>query len=305
MPKVSIIMNCYNSDKYLKEAIDSIYEQTYQDWEIIFWDNQSTDNSASIAKSYDERVKYFYADEHLPIILARNKSFEKATGEYIAILDCDDLWFPDKLKRQIDLFNNNKHIDFIYSNFFIKDTRVNRRKIAHKNLQPEENIFEYQITNYSIGFLTVMFKTELLSKVDEWFDLNLRYAGEYDLFLRFFRQLRIKVSYIKEPLAVYRVHGNNATLVFTENNINDFRYLAQKFTKLYDKNDKYVQEGIKMLTRRADIIEATVYLSSGEQKNAADLLWKHRFYNIETWVQYILSLLPSRISIFLYNFIKK
>ena len=62
-PLVSVIMNCYNSDQYLQEAIESIYAQTYSNWEIIFWDNASIDDSAKIAKSYDERIKYYLASE--------------------------------------------------------------------------------------------------------------------------------------------------------------------------------------------------------------------------------------------------
>ena len=61
MPKVSVIMNCFNGERFLREAIDSIYSQTFTDWEIIFWDNASTDKSASIAKSYDKKLKYFLA----------------------------------------------------------------------------------------------------------------------------------------------------------------------------------------------------------------------------------------------------
>ena len=63
-PLVSIIMNCYNSDKYLREAIDSVYAQTFQNWEIIFWDNASTDKSPNIAQSYDEKIKYFRSEKN-------------------------------------------------------------------------------------------------------------------------------------------------------------------------------------------------------------------------------------------------
>ena len=68
-PLVSIIINCYNGEKYLAQAIDSIYNQTYKNWEIIFWDNASTDKSASIAKSYDSRLKYYYSYLSLLIVL--------------------------------------------------------------------------------------------------------------------------------------------------------------------------------------------------------------------------------------------
>ena len=95
-PLVSIIMNCYNSDRFLNEAIDSVYSQTYQNWEIIFWDNASTDTSAIIAKSYDERVKYHFESKTTSLGKARNLAVKKASGKYIAFLDCDDLWLPQK-----------------------------------------------------------------------------------------------------------------------------------------------------------------------------------------------------------------
>ncbi len=66
-PKVSVIMNCFNSEKYLREAIDSVYAQTYKDWEIIFWDNASTDHSKEIAKSYDNKLKYSRGKETVPL----------------------------------------------------------------------------------------------------------------------------------------------------------------------------------------------------------------------------------------------
>jgi glycosyltransferase involved in cell wall biosynthesis len=96
-PLVSVIMNCYNSDRYLKEAIQSVIDQTYQNWEIVFWDNRSTDQSAIIVTSFnDSRIKYFLADEHTGLGKARNAALAKSTGEYVSFLDCDDIWFSDK-----------------------------------------------------------------------------------------------------------------------------------------------------------------------------------------------------------------
>ena len=97
-PLVSVIMNCYNGEKYLKEAIDSVCAQTYENWEIIFWDNQSADQSAKIFQSYnDPRLKYHYAPIHTFLYEARNNAIEKARGEFIAFLDVDDWWYSEKL----------------------------------------------------------------------------------------------------------------------------------------------------------------------------------------------------------------
>lgn len=121
MPKVSVLMNCYNSDSFLREAIDSVYAQSYDDWEIVFWDNRSTDESAKIAQSYDARMKYFRGAEFLPLGEARNQALKQTRGEFVAILDCDDVWRPDKLAKQVALLEANPDVAVAYSNCDIID----------------------------------------------------------------------------------------------------------------------------------------------------------------------------------------
>ena len=116
-PLVSIIMNCFNGEKYLREAIDSVLAQTYQNWEVVLWDNQSTDNSAEILNSYkDSRIRYCYAPVHTVLGLARNLSIEHAKGEWLGFLDCDDLWLPAKLEKQVAIINElGLELGLVYS----------------------------------------------------------------------------------------------------------------------------------------------------------------------------------------------
>ena len=93
---VSVIMNCHNSDSYLREAIDSIYNQTYKNWEIIFLDNCSSDNSYKITQTYDKKLKYFKTEKYESLYMARNIALEKCNGDLICFLDCDDIWFKNK-----------------------------------------------------------------------------------------------------------------------------------------------------------------------------------------------------------------
>ena len=123
-PLVSIIMNCYNSDKYLKEAIESVYSQDYSNWEIIFWDNASNDNSANIAQSFDSKLKYFCADETVPLYEARNLAFDKCKGSLIAFLDCDDIWLDNKLSNQIEFFKAGSKV--VYGKY--EDKNGERKK---------------------------------------------------------------------------------------------------------------------------------------------------------------------------------
>lgn len=86
-------MNCYNGEKYIREAIDSVINQTYENWELIFWDNQSSDSSAKRFLEYDDpRLKYFCAQKHTELGDARVEAMNKAKGSWVGILDVDDIW---------------------------------------------------------------------------------------------------------------------------------------------------------------------------------------------------------------------
>ena len=119
-PLVSIIMNCFNGEKYLKNAIDSVILQTYKSWELIFWDNQSKDQSARIFKNYkDKRLKYYSSESHVEILnKARNSALKKANGDFIAFLDTDDWWVKEKLEKLIPLFNDSE-VGLVYGNVWI------------------------------------------------------------------------------------------------------------------------------------------------------------------------------------------
>ena len=109
-PLVSIIMNCHNSEQYLREAIESVINQTYSNWELIFWDNKSTDESPLIVQSYkDPRINYYSAISYTPLGQARNLAIEKSKGQYIAFLDDDDIWLPEKLQVQIKIMKDQEY----------------------------------------------------------------------------------------------------------------------------------------------------------------------------------------------------
>jgi len=137
-PLVSVIMNCFNGEKYLKEAIHSVISQTYKNWELIFWDNQSKDESSEIFKSYkDKRLKYFFANQHTSLYKARNLAIEKSKGEYIAFLDTDDLWVREKLELQMDFFKNPE-VGVVFTNAWIIKKNLKNKKIHEKKNYPKD-----------------------------------------------------------------------------------------------------------------------------------------------------------------------
>lgn len=109
---VSIIMPCYNSEKYISEAIDSVRRQTYKNWELIIVDDSSQDDSKKIIQEYceeDNRIKLITLEVNRGTAVARNTGIKVAKGIFIAFLDSDDTWYTDKLKTQIEYMITNKH----------------------------------------------------------------------------------------------------------------------------------------------------------------------------------------------------
>ena len=123
---VSIIMNCHNGDKYLIEAVNSIFKQTYKNWELIFFDNASKDNSAKIIKNFrDKRIKYYYS-KYMKLGTARKRALNLCKGEFISFLDCDDYWASNKLQLQIQELKKNPEVGVSFSNsYFFKNNKKN------------------------------------------------------------------------------------------------------------------------------------------------------------------------------------
>ena len=103
-PFVNIIMNCHNGGEFLTQSLNSIFYQTYKNWELIFWDNNSDDKSKDIILNYkDKRIKYYKSKKFFTLYKARNLAIEKAMGDYICFLDTDDQWYKNKLNTQVNI----------------------------------------------------------------------------------------------------------------------------------------------------------------------------------------------------------
>ena len=204
-PTVSIIMNCFNSGKHLQEAIDSVFSQSFNDWEIIFWDNLSTDDSASIAKSYDTRLRYFLATKHTELGVARNLALKKARGKYIGFLDCDDLFLRSKLSSQIAFMESNNYV-MTYGSTIIIDEMG--RELRKRNTKLNSgDIFGQLLIHYEISMQTVMIKRSLLIAENLNFDVSLKYSPDYNLFMKIASQYPVGV--MKKAIGKYRLVQNS------------------------------------------------------------------------------------------------
>jgi len=239
-PLVSVIMNCYNSETYLKEAIESVLNQTYENFELIFWDNQSTDNSAEIVHTFDDkRIKYFYAPEHTSLGEGRNRALQKAQGEYISFLDCDDLYLPQKLEKTLACFDEETGI--VYTNGFTLYEHNGEKKPFYTNTQPSGALFEEWLSSYQVMIPSVMFKKEVLNSLEYWFDNRFSMIEEFDFFIRIAKTY--KVGYVDEKLCLWRAHSGSLTWskkeLFEKENKIFLEKIIQKYPHL--KGTKAIQ----------------------------------------------------------------
>lgn len=118
-PAVSVVTPVYNAEEFIRETIDSVLNQTFENFEFLLIDDCSTDSSADIVKKYaekDERVKYIKLKENSGAAVARNTGLENAKGRYIAFIDSDDVWYPEKLEKQLNFMNENNEA-FTYTKY--------------------------------------------------------------------------------------------------------------------------------------------------------------------------------------------
>ncbi len=205
-PLVSVIMNCHNGEKYLNESIKSLMSQTYKNWELIFWDNKSFDNSKKIIKKFkDKRIKYFKSEKFRNLYDSRNLAIKKAKGKYIGFLDVDDLWERTKLKKQMKYLLENKNVKIIYSNFFLINQIKKKKNIGYKNLLPTGFVTQKILNNYSVGIVTTMLDKNIFKKYK--FNNKYNIIGDFDFFIKISQKYRF--GCIQSPLASYRVHDSN------------------------------------------------------------------------------------------------
>ena len=225
-PLVSVIMNCYNGQTYLADAIKSVLLQTYNNFEVIFWDNQSQDNSASIYKSFkDKRLKYYYAKKHTSLYQARNLALKKSRGKLIAFLDTDDVWFKDKLSSQIKQIKNKKSA-LVYSNYYILNQVTGLKKIAYKDKLPEGIIYKELLKNYFLGIGTVLIKKDIFLKGKNLFNKRFNIIGDFDFFTRLSKNNYF--SCLQRPLSIYRIHKESFSNKNYQMHINELKFWLKK-----------------------------------------------------------------------------
>jgi len=212
---VSIITPSYNSENFISETINSVIAQTYKNWEMIIVDDMSPDNSDKIIEEFikkDERIKLIKLAKNNGPAVARNAAIKEAKGRYIAFLDADDLWIPEKLEKQINFMNKN-NLSFTYSSYNLIDEN---NKNLGSFITKEKITYNEMLKTCSVGCLTAIYDTKKLGKV---YMPNILKRQDYGLWLKILREINTAKG-ILEPLGTYRILKNSVS----SNKINAAKY---------------------------------------------------------------------------------
>lgn len=206
-PLVSVIMPCYNMERYIVDTIRSVINQTHADWELIVVDDQSTDGTVALVKSlceHDSRIHFSVNTGHASIANTRNNCIKQAKGRYLAFLDADDIWHPDKLQRQLQ-FMQEKQVAFSYSSYdLIDESGQPLGKTIHT---AGDLSYEAFLRNTIIGCSTVMLDIDLVGPVTvPDFRTSEDTATWLDILKKGFTAYALD-----EPLTAYRIRRKSAS----------------------------------------------------------------------------------------------
>lgn len=244
MPKISVVMPVYNTDeKYLREAIESILNQTYKNFEFIIINDGSTNDAEDIILSYrDSRILYIKNEQNLGLIKTLNKALYMAKCEYIARMDSDDISLPTRFEKQVDFLDKNPDVDILGTWF----NCIPRNRVI-ETLSKDKEIKECMLVNSNnIGHPTVTFRKSLIERFGIKYDEKYSYAEDYALWLSLID--KVKFANIPEILLNYRIHSNSVCQTKEiEQSLNVHEIMVKAQGKYFGIDNKTVLDSIYKL----------------------------------------------------------
>ena len=208
-PKISLVMKVYNGEQYLCQAIDSILNQTFRDFELLIIDDGSTDHSVEKIQNYkDERIRFLQNERNMGLCITQNKVIGEARGEYIAVMDCDDISYPERFQKQVDFLDSHPEIIMCgsFRNDIVDGQEMPFQEI--RELSPESLRFSLVFGNYFFTHSSIMFRAEEYRlagiqygrvPIAEDYGVIVDMAGKYP------------VGMIPERLMAYRIYSTSTS----------------------------------------------------------------------------------------------
>lgn len=227
-PKVSVLMSVYNGEDYLKEAIESILNQTFSDFEFLIFDDASTDNSLAILKSYaqtDSRIKLTISDQNLGLQKALNRLLKQAQGIYVARMDADDISFPERFQLSVEFLEANLQVVCVGGNFELIDEKA--RLLTQLTVPQEDDLIQEKMLagHTAMNHPTVMLRRFDLLKVGGY-DESFIAAADLDLFLKLGEIGQL--ANLNQTLLQYRINPNSISSKKQSEQIKALRYACSR-----------------------------------------------------------------------------
>jgi len=204
-------MNAYYSEEFLADAVSSVLEQSMQDWEIILWENVSTSAKNVVDNLDDSRIRYFHTPDKVSLYESRVSALSQAQGEFLAFLDCDDVWLPDKLRSQLGVFDNEECVIscsdyFVFRGGHLQANWREQVEIVETYRSVRRSPIEVAL-DYRVGMSTVIIRKQAVDRI--WSGSVPEYSiiEDFDMVVRLLS--RGWLIPVPEPLSVYRKHGSN------------------------------------------------------------------------------------------------
>jgi glycosyltransferase involved in cell wall biosynthesis len=199
-PKVSVIIPTYNRANYISECIESVLIQTFGDYEIIVVDDGSDDNTREVLETYAKKINYFYQENSGPSC-SRNKGILKAKGDFIAFLDSDDLWKPEKLEKSIPIIEGYEGVGIVFTNVVFQDFEGNIARVTEYDCLAQDEIKNQMMERTLIVTSSAIIRKSVVKDVG-LFDESLTYGEDWDMFYRIVRKYQARI--VKDKLTIYR-----------------------------------------------------------------------------------------------------
>lgn len=285
--KISILMNSHNGAKYIHESVSSIISQTYKNWELIFFDNCSNDDSQDILKTFlDNRIKYFYSKKFLTLGQARKNAEKYLNGDYIAILDVDDLWEPNKLEHQMEILLKNNDTSFIFTAVQFFNSFSSREFFPYRQYI-KKNFYAEFLFNYKVPLESILINKKYIDKLGYCFDDNYNSITDFDLLVRL--SMISKVIYLPQITASWRLHNENDTIKYPFYFVDEKkRWLKQNKKNINCLNPKFFY----ILNYKNDLEKIRIILNVYGRFKALKELFKIKDHTFKFYIYLFFILCP-------------
>jgi glycosyltransferase involved in cell wall biosynthesis len=284
LPKVSIITAAYNHVRFVRQSLESVQSQTYRDFEHVVVDDGSSDGTADILQSFEGKINYI-RQENRGTHAAINRGIRAASGEYIALLDSDDVWLPNKLERQIQRLDESPEAGLVYSQAYVIDPTGNPKNNGEpigRPISDPRRTFEELLKDNYIPALTAVFRRSCVEEVG-YFNESLKAMSDWDLWIRIVAKW--SVAFVPEVLAHYRDHGNNAWHALVKNGrVNKERLLVLRNAAAAIAN------GDPDAGKKREIINSI--FRELALKTAYGLWYRHHYSEAKAYLLFALSVRP-------------